>query len=127
MKQLSEKIYQMRSATDALRTAVGDERVSLASRRRGLEAAIADRDRLSTQAENTERLLAESEGQLIKCQSELSENAVLLERDIAALSERIRAAQAEAYESIWQVWEDNTQFHLALAALALSCRGRVKA
>ena len=37
--------------------------------------------------------------------------------DIAALSERIRAAQAEAYESIWQVWEDNTQFHLALAAL----------
>lgn len=87
VKQLSEKIYQMRSATDALRTAVGDERVSLASRRRGLEAAIADRDRLSAQAENTERLLAESEGQLIKCQSELSENAVLLERDIAALSE----------------------------------------
>ncbi len=87
VKQLSEKIYQMRSATDALRTAVGDERVSLASRRRGLEAAIADRDRLSEQAENTERLLAESEGQLIKCQSELSENAVLLERDIAALSE----------------------------------------
>ena len=87
VKQLSEKIYQMRSVTDALRTAVGDERVSLASRRRGLEAAIADRDRLSEQAENTERLLAESEGQLIKCQSELSENAVLLERDIAALSE----------------------------------------
>ncbi len=87
VKQLSEKIYQMRSATDALRTVVGDERVSLASRRRGLEAAIADRDRLSAQAENTERLLAESEGQLIKCQSELSENAVLLERDIAALSE----------------------------------------
>ncbi|MBE5773274.1 MAG: chromosome segregation protein SMC [Clostridiales bacterium] len=94
VKKLQDEIFHLRTDTDRLRTEVGDERVSLASRKRGLEAETADRDRLSEQAENTERLLAESETQLDTCLAELESNAAMLERDIEALSANKEALNA---------------------------------
>ncbi|MBR6767046.1 MAG: chromosome segregation protein SMC, partial [Clostridia bacterium] len=86
VKKLQEEIFHLRADTEKLRTEVGDARVSLASRKRGLEAETADRDRLSEQAENTERILSESESLLAKCLSDLEENALLLEKDIENLT-----------------------------------------
>ena len=85
VRRLSDEIYRLREATDALREKVGDGRISLASRRRGLEAQIADHDRAVAQAEDAERLMAESEKQLEACLGELEHNAAQLEADIAAL------------------------------------------
>ena len=85
VKKLSEDIFRLRGATEALRDEVGEARVALASRRRGLEAAVSARTRLSDQAEDAEKVLAESEALLEKCLSELAENAALLEGDIKVL------------------------------------------
>ncbi len=86
IKRLADEIFRLRGATEALRDEVGSARISLASRRRGLEAAVADRDRLAGQAENTEKLLAESETALAECLAELEKNAAALEGDIARLA-----------------------------------------
>ena len=86
VKRLSEAIYRLRGETDALRDEVNAERVRLASRKRGLEATIADRDRLSSQAQDAEKLMAESEVLLQNCREELEKNAALLEKDIESLN-----------------------------------------
>ena len=85
VKRLSEEIYRLRGETDALRETVNEERVSLASRRRGLEADIAARDRLSSQAEDADRLRTESEAALAECRNALEKNAALLESDVENL------------------------------------------
>ena len=98
VKRLSEAIYKLRGETEALRDEVNAERVRLASRKRGLEASISDRDRLSSQAENAERLMEESEALLADCLEELEKNAALLEKDIESLSGNkalLDAARAE--------------------------------
>ena len=98
VKALSERIYALRGETESLRERVNAARVSLAARRRGLEAAINDRNRLSSQAEDTEKLMAESAVLLESCNRELEQNAALLERDVAALAENkgaLDAARAE--------------------------------
>ena len=94
VKRLSEAIYKLRGETETLRDAVNAERVRLASRQRGLEAAIADRDRMSSQAEDADKLLAESEVLLKDCLEQLAENAALLEKDIASLAEGKSALEA---------------------------------
>ncbi|MBO4297711.1 MAG: chromosome segregation protein SMC, partial [Clostridia bacterium] len=102
IKRLSDEIFRLRSATEALRDQVGGARISLASSRRGLEAAVADRDRLSRQAENSEKLLAESETALASCLSELANNAAALEQDIAGLAANkasLDAARSEFNEA----------------------------
>ena len=102
VKRLSEEIFRRRGETDALREEVSAARVQLASRQRGLEAAIADRDRLSSQAENAEKLLAESAILLKDCLEELEKNAALLERDLASLEsgkDALNAARAEFDEA----------------------------
>ncbi len=102
VKRLSEAIYKLRGETDALRDEVNAERVRLASRKRGLEASVADRDRLSSQAEDAEKLMAESEVLLKDCLEALEQNAALLEKDIEALSGNkalLDAARAEFDEA----------------------------
>ena len=94
VKRLSDEIYKKRGETEALRDEVSAQRVQLASRQRGLEATVADRDRLSSQAEDAEKLLAESEGLLTNCLSELEQNAALLEHDIETLSANKTALDA---------------------------------
>ena len=94
VKRLSDEIYKKRGETEALRDEVSAQRVQLASRQRGLEATVADRDRLSSQAEDAEKLLAESEGLLKNCLSELEQNAALLEHDIETLSANKTALDA---------------------------------
>ncbi len=86
VKQLSEEIYRLRTEAEALRDVVGDARIALASRRRGLQAAVSDRDKLSDQAENAEKLLADSGVALEACLKELEQNAALLEKDLEALA-----------------------------------------
>ncbi|MBQ8508137.1 MAG: chromosome segregation protein SMC [Clostridia bacterium] len=98
VKKLQEEIYARRNANEALRSAVTDGRVSLASRRRGLEAARADKERLVQQSEDSSRLLAESEELLKKCGEELEQSAALLEKDIASLAEhkqKLESARSE--------------------------------
>ena len=85
VKKLQEQIYRLRGETEKLRTTVADARVSLASRKRGLEARIAERDRFANEAEDTERMLSESEETLKKCVAELEENSKLLAEDVKAL------------------------------------------
>ena len=87
VKKLQEEIFSRRARNEELRSMVSDSRVTLAEKRRDLEADQANRDRLSQQIEDTERILAESEGQLAKCEQDLAENAAQLEKDIASLSE----------------------------------------
>ena len=94
VKKLTEEIYALRAKTDALREEVGSERISLASRRRGLQADTAARDRLAAQAEDTKRLLTESAAALETCLKELSDNAALLEQDIRALEQGKAALNA---------------------------------
>ncbi|MBR6890120.1 MAG: chromosome segregation protein SMC, partial [Clostridia bacterium] len=86
VKQLSEEIYKLRIQTDALRNRVGDARIALASRRRGLQAAVSDRDKLSDQAENAEKLRADSGVALEACLKALEQNAALLEKDLENLA-----------------------------------------
>ena len=85
VKKLSDALYHLRTETEALREDVGEQRIQLASRRRGLEADTANRDRLASQAEDTEKLLSESEAALSACLEELAQNAATLEQDIARL------------------------------------------
>ena len=85
VKKLQEEIFSRRARNEELRSMVSDSRVTLAEKRRDLEADQANRDRLSQQIEDTERILAESETLLQKCEQELTENAACLEQDIAAL------------------------------------------
>lgn len=94
IKRLGDEIFRLRGETEALRDEVGGERVSLAARRRGLEAAIADRDRLSRQAENAEKLMVESETTLAACLAELDKNAALLEQYIGDLNGKKGALDA---------------------------------
>jgi len=85
VKRLQAEIFEGRSANEKLRSEVTDERVSLAERRRGLEAQRADKDRLIQQSEDTGRILAESEEQLERCEKELADTASELEGGIASL------------------------------------------
>ena len=85
VRQLQQEIYSLRGETEKLRAKVSDERVNLASRKRGLEARIAERDRFAAEAEDTERMLAESEETLRRCVAELEENSKTLQGDMAAL------------------------------------------
>lgn len=86
VRRMSDEIYTLRGQTESLRDTVGEARIALASRRRGLEANTNERDRLSNQAENAERLMAESEISLANCLKELDANAAVLEGDIEALN-----------------------------------------
>ncbi len=87
VKKLQDEIFERRKQNEELRSAVTDARVSLAERRRGLEASRNERENLMRQSEDGERLLAESDALLEKCEAELVENAALLEKDIASLAE----------------------------------------
>ena len=86
VKELSEKLYHLRTETEALRGEVGEERIQLASRKKGLEADTANRDRLLSEVEDTKKLLEDSEAALRQCLRELEENAALLEKDVAKLA-----------------------------------------
>ena len=97
VRRMSDEIFALRGETETLRNAVGEARVALVSRRRGLEAAISERDRLASQAENAGKLMAESEIALAACLKDLEANTALLERDIEALNrgkEALNAARA---------------------------------
>ncbi|MBQ8964721.1 MAG: chromosome segregation protein SMC [Clostridia bacterium] len=94
VRRMSDEIYTLRGQTEFLRDAVGEARIALASRRRGLEAATSERDRLSSQAENAEKLMAESEVALAACLNALDANAALLEGDIEALNRNKAALNA---------------------------------
>ena len=98
VKAMSGQIYELRNTTEALRDHVNAARIQLASRKRGLEANVNDRDRLSAQAEDTEKLLAESTVLLADCNRELEQNAALLETDVAALTENKSALDAARAE-----------------------------
>ena len=87
VKELQEKIYAKRQENEKLRDDVGDSRVALAERRRGLEADISDRNRMMQQSEDSQRILEESEEQLTACERELEESAAQLEKDIVQLDE----------------------------------------
>jgi len=85
VKRLQAEIFEARTANEQLRQTVGDGRVSLAARRRGLEAQQADRERLVRQSADTEQILAESQEQLQRCERELAETAAMLEGDLTRL------------------------------------------
>ncbi len=98
VKKLSDELFRLRTDTEALRAEVGEQRVQLAARTRGLEADTLSRDQLAAQAENTEKLLAESEAALAECHNALEKNAALLEQDIANLDDgkrRLDAARSD--------------------------------
>ena len=98
VRALSEALYQLRGEAEALRDTVGAQRVQLTARQKGLEADIANRDRLAAQAEDAGRMLEESEAALKECLEALEENAAHLERDIAALDENKAALDAARAE-----------------------------
>ena len=85
VRKLQEEIYALRSETEKQRATVGDARVSLASRKRGLEARIAERDRFAAEAKDTERMLSESSGALERCIAELEANSAVLGEDVKNL------------------------------------------
>ena len=85
VKLLQQQIFEGRTRNEQLRAEVSNRRVTLAEAKRDLEAAQTDRDRLSQQIEDTERILAESEEKLQRCEEELAQNAGTLEADLAAL------------------------------------------
>ena len=95
VRALSEQLYALRTHVEELREEVGAARISLASRRRGLEAAVADHRRMAEQAQNAEALLADSQRLLAECLAELEKNAAILEQDIASL-DRDKAALNDA-------------------------------
>ncbi|MBQ3424245.1 MAG: chromosome segregation protein SMC [Clostridia bacterium] len=98
VRRMSAEIFELRGKTEALREQVGKDRVALVSRKRGLEAAVSDRDRLKTQADNSDRLMAESAAALSECLESLAQNAALLEKDLASL-EGGKALLREAREA----------------------------
>ena len=98
VKALSDALFHLRGEVETLRDEVNGERIQLASRKKGLEADVANRDRLAAQAEDTGRLLTESEAALAECLKALEENARLLEADIESLTRNkseLDAARAE--------------------------------
>ena len=117
VKRMSDEIFTLRGETELLRDAVGEARIALASRRRGLEAAVTERDRLSDQAENAEKLMAESEVSLAACLKELDANAALLEGDIEAL-DRNKAALNAARADFDAAEERRTGIQKQLQALS---------
>ena len=94
VKRLQDEIFALRGSAETLRNGVMDARVSLAERRRGLEATQADCRRLVQQSEDTQRILADSVSLLAKCESEMLETASALEQNIAALTEGKRRLDA---------------------------------
>ncbi|MBQ3575011.1 MAG: chromosome segregation protein SMC, partial [Clostridia bacterium] len=94
VKEMQAQIFAKRQENEKLREEVGDSRVSLAERRRGLEADISDRDRMVQQSEDSQRILEESEAQLEICERELEETAVQLEKDIVSLEDMKKALDA---------------------------------
>ena len=86
VRRLSDALYHLRGETESLRAAVGEARIQLASRRKGLEADTANRDRLTSEAQDTEKLLRDSEAALSECVKALENNAVLLEKDVEKLA-----------------------------------------
>ncbi|MBQ9950752.1 MAG: chromosome segregation protein SMC [Clostridia bacterium] len=91
VRKLQEEIYALRGETEKQRATVGDARVSLASRKRGLEARIAERDRFAAEAKDTERMLSESSGALERCIAELESNSTVLGEDMKNLEEGKKA------------------------------------
>ena len=87
VKRMQDEIFVLRGSAETLRNGVMDARVSLAERRRGLEATQADCRRLIHQSEDTQRILADSVQLLEKCESEMLETASALEQNIAVLAE----------------------------------------
>ena len=87
VKRLQKDIFDARTQAEGLREQVADGRVRLASDRRGLEAARADRERLIAQEKDTARLREESGAALADCGRKMETCATELERDIAALAE----------------------------------------
>jgi len=87
VRQMMEDIYQKREIGEKLRREVSDERVQLATRRRGLEATAADHARLIRQAADLEKLILNSGAELEACEKRLFESAKVLEQDALALSE----------------------------------------
>ena len=94
VKQLQDEIFIRRGKNEEMRSGVTDARVSLAERRRGLEASRSERENLQRQSEDSDRLLAESEELLERCEAELAENAALLEKDIASLEKNKQTLNA---------------------------------
>ena len=94
VRELQNEIFHLREETEAARKEVTEARVSLATRQRGLQANIADRDRLIAQAGDLDRLLRESEEALRRTERELADNAGQLEKDEAALAEEKKALDA---------------------------------
>ena len=86
VRRLSDALYHLRGETESLRAAVGEARIQLASRRKGLEADTANRDRLTSEAQDTEKLLRDSEAALSECVKALENNAALLEKDLEKLA-----------------------------------------
>ena len=80
-RRLMEEVYQKRQDTEALRNQTQDQRVTLATRNRGLEAAIADRDRLIQQADNLEKMIEDAQRMLEECLKRLEASARTLEED----------------------------------------------
>ncbi len=80
-RRLMEEVYQKRQDTEALRNQTQDQRVALATRNRGLEAAIADRDRLIQQADNLEKMIEDAQRMLEECLKRLEASARTLEED----------------------------------------------
>ncbi|MGX8706313.1 MAG: hypothetical protein ACSW8J_07020, partial [bacterium] len=117
VKALSEQLYQLRADTEALRGEVGEERIQLASRKKGLEADTANRDRLLHEVQDTKKLLEDSEAALKQCLKELEENAVILESDVAKLSAD-KAALDAARENFNAIDGQRTGAQRKLQALA---------
>ena len=86
VRRLSDALFRLRGETESLRAAVGEARIQLASRRKGLEADTANRDRLTSEAQDTEKLLRDSEAALSECVKALENNAALLEKDLEKLA-----------------------------------------
>ena len=117
VRRLSDAIYRLRTRTDALREEVNQTRVTLAARRRGLEASVSDRDRLRNQAEDAAKLLADSDALLEHCQRELSENASILEKDLRSLADH-KAALDTARAAFREADERRTGVQKRLQSLA---------
>ena len=85
VRRLNDQLYKLRTRTEALRGQVGDERIQLASRKKGLEADTANRDRLIAQVEDAQQLLSDTEEQLSQCLRELEVHGAQLKEDLSRL------------------------------------------
>ena len=101
VRQLQDQIYEKRQQTDKQRQKLGDDRVALAARKRGLEAHIADRDRFRAQAEDSRRLLEQTTQALEVNESSMRENTEALNRQQESLTES-RAALDQARAAFTQ-------------------------